>query len=207
MGHLWYIMNSFFGGRSMESARFYAGGMILSGIVTVLVAIELFPRLQKVAKDGGTFGIGVVLRAAGYCGAALAPDKWSFLIVSQLFTIGDNLMQPPTMSVLTEIVDPSIFGTTTAIYQAFQAMARVFGPLAFGLLYDRVSYVAPFYAVALLSAPAAMIFFHVYRDKKNQSDSVESEVLENVSRFMSTPELRHLRSLVPLAERSRTRTL
>ncbi|CAK8988664.1 unnamed protein product [Durusdinium trenchii] len=159
-----YIMDSYFWfypSPATASSQFFAGGMAMSGIIVVFVTVVVFPTCMELLKQWRTVVISVCLRLLGFIGIGLAPTKWLFLVGQGMTNVGDNLGAPNVTSLLTEVSGKAAYGTCLGAMAAFQAMARVIGPILFASLYEDVHHSAPWIAVAMLGAVAAGLWFYV----------------------------------------------
>ncbi|CAE7236285.1 tetA [Symbiodinium pilosum] len=160
-----YVMDSYFWyypSPATSSSQFYAGSMAFCGVTVITVTVFLFPFMMRVFEQWYTVVIGTSFRLTGLMGIALAPTKWCFLMSQGLQNIGDNLGAPNQTSLLTEVAGSSAYGTCLGAMSAFQAMARVLGPVIFASLYEDVHHSAPWLVVAALGAVSASIWFYVY---------------------------------------------
>ncbi|OLP77433.1 Tetracycline resistance protein, class A [Symbiodinium microadriaticum] len=164
-----YIMDSYFWSYpspATSSSQFYAGSMAFCGVTVIFVTVFLFPFMMRVFEQWYTVAIGTAFRLSGLVGIAFAPTKWFFLAAQGLQNIGDNLGSPNQTSLLTEVAGPSAYGTCLGAMSAFQAMARVLGPVVFASLYEDVHHSAPWLAVAALGTMSCSIWFYVYANSR-----------------------------------------
>eukprot|EP00930_Biecheleria_cincta_P056423 TRINITY_DN42553_c0_g1_i1.p1 TRINITY_DN42553_c0_g1~~TRINITY_DN42553_c0_g1_i1.p1 ORF type:complete len:552 (+),score=64.53 TRINITY_DN42553_c0_g1_i1:58-1656(+) len=161
-----FIMDSYFKGRvnaAHESTHFFAANLIMNGVIVILVSVVAFPWLMQRLRQNSTFVLGVCLRVIGYCGLALAPSKWCFIVAHVAVVVGDTLAAPNVAALLTQVVDRSDYGAALGTLSSFQASARVLYPFGFAALYDKVSHSAPYLTVAGLGVFSAACWLMVYR--------------------------------------------
>jgi MFS family permease len=92
---------------------------------------------------------GTLLLAAGFAALPVAPGLALMLVALAAMAVGRAISQPSLMSLASLSGDRARQGAVMGAYQSAASLARVFGPAAAGLLYDRLQ-VAPFWLAALL---------------------------------------------------------
>ena len=99
---------------------------------------------------------GTLLLAAGFVALPLAPSLGLLLTALATLAVGRAISQPSLMSLTSLAADPSRTGAVMGAFQSAASLARMIGPVAAGLLYDRLQ-AAPFWlAAALLVAVAGL---------------------------------------------------
>eukprot|EP00913_Durusdinium_trenchii_P018402 g17287.t1 len=154
-----YVMDSYFKGNkaaAVESTRFFAWSMFISGGVVIVITNFVFPSLMRRLKQQWTMLLGICFRIFGYTGLALAPTKWWFLAAQLTVVTGDCLAAPNLSALLTEVVGKSAYGMALGTLSTFQAAARDTVP--FSMLYERVSHSAPFLTVALSAVASGALW-------------------------------------------------
>ena len=158
-----------------------------------VVGVFIYRPLLKCLGEKGVVAIGMIVRTAGFALLAWSPTQWWFMGISQLMVGGGNLMMPTTSSMLTTLISPSIFGKALGYSQAFQALARMVGPVIFGGIYDSVSHIMPFYINSVLSVVAALCIFAVpvpprpVSTEAADTPSMDADEQKNVATLDETP--------------------
>ncbi|CAJ1405776.1 unnamed protein product [Effrenium voratum] len=169
-----YLMDRYFWAYpapATSSSQFFAGSMAATGVTVIFVTVFLFPCMNAYFKQWYTVCIGTTVRITGFVCLAVAPTKWIFLMGQGMICIGDNLGGPNQSSLLTEVAGPSAYGTCLGAQSAFQAMARVFGPIIFASLYEDFSHSAPWLVVAALGLISASLWFYAFSASRQQLEN------------------------------------
>jgi DHA1 family tetracycline resistance protein-like MFS transporter len=98
---------------------------------------------------------GSLLLALGFLGVSPAPSVAWLLAALALCAVGRAVLQPSLMSLASVAAGGGARGATMGAFQASASLARVLGPLAAGLLYDR-AHAAPFVLAAALVFAVAL---------------------------------------------------
>ncbi|HET6344924.1 MAG TPA: MFS transporter, partial [Myxococcota bacterium] len=129
------------------------------GVVLVLVQGGLIGRLVRrwgevrVARLG-LFGLAVGLGLM----PQVAVGAWPMLLaLMTLLGAGQGMTSPSLGSLLSRSVPPHRQGATLGVSQSLSALARVLGPQAAGLLYDRGGADWPFWAGATVMGAALAV--------------------------------------------------
>jgi len=99
---------------------------------------------------------GTLLLAVGFAALPKAPTLALLLMALATLAVGRAIAQPSLMSLTSLAAEPSQRGAVMGAFQSAASLARVLGPAAAGLLYDRVQ-VAPFWLAAVLLVAAAVL--------------------------------------------------
>merc|ERR1712050_738618 len=86
---------------------------------------------------------------------ALFAAAWMVIVVGTQCTI------PTTASLLTVMCPRGIYGKALGMQQAWQALARVLGPMIFGTVYDRVDHRFSFYVIGASTVLAGILIIMV----------------------------------------------
>ena len=129
------------------SSAIIQGGLI--GIITKLLGKN---RIMII----GSFLITVTLALIPYAGTFLG---LAFVVI--FLAVGNGILNPTLLSLVSESTEENMQGTTLGINQSFSAFARVLGPLWGGFAYEYFGYPFPFLtgAVFTLSIFLAMVFY------------------------------------------------
>jgi len=118
-------------------------GMVLTlvGVVSATVQGGLIHRLSRRYGEAKLVRAGAVVLAAGFAGIWACPSfgEWSRAMLylgSSLTAVGTGLLTPSLSSYVSRQAAADAQGTTLGVLQSMNALARVLGPLAAGLLYE-----------------------------------------------------------------------
>jgi MFS family permease len=100
-----------------------------------------------------------VFFAIGLTGLAVLTASWQVWIALLPFGIGVGLFNPTVSSIVSKSCSANERGAVMGKYQAASAWGRFFGPLWSGLMYSKISMVAPFASAAVLMLPAVLLVF------------------------------------------------
>jgi DHA1 family tetracycline resistance protein-like MFS transporter len=135
------------------------------GVAFVLVAMALVMALiqgggmRSLAKRYGEKTLllsGLLLMAAAF---PFVPNSMSvgiIMIPLLAAAIGRAIAQPPMPSLVSMHADPAQRGSVMGAFQSAASLARIFGPIAAGVLYD-LSPSLPFYLASVLLAASAVL--------------------------------------------------
>jgi DHA1 family tetracycline resistance protein-like MFS transporter len=131
----------------------------LVGVVSALVQGGLIHRLTRRFGEPKLVRAGALVLAAGFAGIWSCPSfgDWSRVVLyvgSCLTAMGTGLLTPSLSSYVSRQAPPESQGTTLGVLQSMNALARVLGPAAGGLLYQFFGMRGPysFGAVGMLAA-------------------------------------------------------
>jgi DHA1 family tetracycline resistance protein-like MFS transporter len=105
--------------------------------------------LSKRYSERALVSVGTMILAAGFVGIVPAPSVAVLLVPLLVLAVGRAIAQPAMMSLASAAADPSDRGAVMGTFQSAASLARVFGPVLAGLLYD-VSPTAPFVLASAL---------------------------------------------------------
>lgn len=90
--------------------------------------------------------LGIIFQLLGYIGiifSAILLNPLFFILGMILFSFGDAIFTPAYIGLISLRVDESSQGKIHGSIQAFQALARIFGPIAGGVIYVLFLHIAP----------------------------------------------------------------
>jgi MFS family permease len=137
-------------------------GFAYIGICLVLTQGLLVRRLMPLWGEWQTLKIGLIAFALGLATVGLSWRLELTAIGVTLLAIGNGLMRPPNLGLLSLAANKDQQGAVMGTTQALGALARVVGPAAGGVLYASLSPAAPFLIAAGLAVLAlAILWTHV----------------------------------------------
>lgn len=123
-----------------------SAGYILAAMAIVLVAIQGGGIGRLAARFGEKKLVlaGTLLMMAGLLGASFSMQLALFILALLIQATGYGLTNPSLMSLVSRGAQQGRQGGTMGIYQSAGSLARIFGPILAGILFDRVGITAPF---------------------------------------------------------------
>lgn len=141
------------GPRYIGSIFFYLG------VITVAMQAGMVGPLTRRFGDRPVAVASGVFFAIGLTGLAVLTASWQVWIALLPFGIGVGLFNPTVSSIVSKSCSANERGAVMGKYQAASAWGRFFGPLWSGLMYSKISMVAPFASAAVLMLPAVLLVF------------------------------------------------
>lgn len=131
---------------------------VYMGLIGALVQGGFVRRVSGRIRETSLAAAGLALLLTGFAGFTIAPRLGiaALLLVSGLIAFGNGLTQPSISAYISRLADPSRQGETLSANQGLSSLARVFGPLLGGALYD-VDLRVPFVSCALLNVLALVV--------------------------------------------------
>jgi DHA1 family tetracycline resistance protein-like MFS transporter len=137
-------------------------GLVLTmvGVISALVQGGLIHRLSRRFGEANLVRAGALFLTAAFAAIWACPDLGISMLYfgSALTAVGTGLLTPSLSSYVSRQARAESQGTTLGVLQSMNALARVLGPLAAGLLYQRYGMRGPYatgavgmFAAALLS--------------------------------------------------------
>jgi DHA1 family tetracycline resistance protein-like MFS transporter len=124
----------------------------LVGILGILMQGGLIGPLVRRFGESRLVPIGFVFLAIGLAATPLARPDWTLGLAFSIVAIGQALATPSLQALISRAVGPHEQGTVLGSSQSMGALARSLGPAFAGMLYSRVSGVAPFWSSAIILA-------------------------------------------------------
>ena len=154
---------------ALQSGRLLA----FVGVVLVLIQGGSVGRLSRRFGDpklfvGGLWALGAGLLAVpltALCG--LAP----LLLALAFVAVGQGLIAPTGSALLSRSADAAHQGETLGLAQSSSALARVFGPVVAGAVYQQLGDLAPFFLGGAVVLGAALVAHHVVRADPRGSEA------------------------------------
>jgi MFS transporter, DHA1 family, tetracycline resistance protein len=131
---------------------------VYMGLIGALVQGGFVRRVSGRVRETSLAAAGLALLLTGFAGFTIAPRLGiaALLVVSGLIAFGNGLTQPSISAYISRLADPMRQGETLSANQGLSSLARVFGPLLGGALYD-VDLRVPFVSCALLNVLALVV--------------------------------------------------
>lgn len=138
-----------------------AGVFVGIGLLITAVQLGLVGRCVERFGERGALRLGLVFNSAGLTVLA-AVHSWALLAPALvLLTVGQGLLTPTLASLVAGRVAAERRGGALGIQQAAGGLARVVGPAAGGLLFQRAGLPAPYLVGAALTVAAALLVSRV----------------------------------------------
>jgi len=122
-----------------EAARLTAYFLVLVGVTAAFLQGVMIGRLVKQFGERGLVQAGTFLIAVGL---TLIPIVGGlrvfaiFLALGPFLAVGTSFTNPSLPSLLSQAVEPEVFGGTLGLGQSLSALGRVLGPSIAGLLFE-----------------------------------------------------------------------
>lgn len=131
---------------------------VYMGLIGALVQGGFVRRVSGKVRESSLATAGLLLQFAGFASFVIAPRAGlpGLLFASALIAIGNGCTQPAISAYISRMADPTSQGETLSANQGMSSLARVFGPLLGGFLYQ-IGPRWPFICCALLNALGVLI--------------------------------------------------
>jgi multidrug resistance protein len=129
-----------FGFSESEVALFFVAFAIFGAFGQGLVAAKLIKLWGEVYVTL----TGLILAAFGFFVLLLAYDFFSLLALSAFLGLGSALIGPSITSLLSKRTSEEHQGHTMGVFNAYQSLGRVIGPIMGGAIFDKVGIEYPF---------------------------------------------------------------
>jgi MFS transporter, DHA1 family, tetracycline resistance protein len=114
-------------------------------------------RLTRRYGEAAMLTTGLILLAGAMALQPLGQGQGHTIALLAFAVVGQSLILPNLSALLSRTTSPDSQGAVLGLNQAMGALARAAGPIMGGALFSIVGPSAPFYAAALLAAPAAIL--------------------------------------------------
>jgi DHA1 family tetracycline resistance protein-like MFS transporter len=161
--------------------RFGYDAMHVAGILAMMALIMILVQGFLIRSLTVRFGeklltlVGAALLVVSFAAVPFSPTVALLLIPLSGASLGRGLSQPALMSLVSKESTSSLRGSIMGTFQASASLARVFGPLLAGFLYDRAKAFPFYFAAALMFGVLALV---PKRWKKDHESAVSYESLE-----------------------------
>lgn len=146
-----FVLSRF--GFEARDAGWLLAGM---GLVSAFFQGGLIGRLAKKYGERNLLPLGFFFFTASLAGAALSPTVLIFTLFLFGVAVGNGLVNPSLSSLVSKGAPGDKRGGVMGIYQSAGSLARVVGPPAAGLMFDRMSISSPILLSSALMAVALL---------------------------------------------------
>ena len=139
--------------------RLSATGVVFAGIGLLLAAVQaslVHPAVRRFG-EAGTLRLGLLTNAVGLLVLAAVHSWWLLVPALAALVVGQGLAMPALTSAFAGRAGPTRTGGVLGVQQSASGMARVLGPLAGGLAFDRVGAASPYVIGAMMMALCALL--------------------------------------------------
>jgi multidrug resistance protein len=140
-----------YGAMGIGAALAYAG--FLQALAQGYLVGKMVKRLGEVRM----LALGIALFALGLGPLADLPGSATMLAALGLLAIGYGFASPGIASLISKRTEQTLQGEALGLNQSALSLARIFGPLAGGLVYGTVGRPAPYVGGAILAAVALIL--------------------------------------------------
>lgn len=120
------------------------------GVLSAFIQGFLISRTVKVISENKIFVISALVAGIGYAIMAFGSSAVILFAGMTVFSVGNGFIAPIIQSLVSEISSSHEQGGNLGLLQSFGSVGRIFGPLAAGYLYEKVSPFSPSMMGALL---------------------------------------------------------
>lgn len=125
------------------------------GVVGIIVQGGLIRPLIKRFGESALVMVGFVILGISITAMALVPMGWPMFVAFGAIAVGQGLSSPSLSGLISRGAGEDEQGRVLGSTQAMGALARVFGPLLGGVLFQRVGMGSPFFFASALLLVAA----------------------------------------------------
>ena len=137
---------------SATAGLFAAIGLLLAAVQASLV----HPAVRRFG-EAGTLRLGLLTNAVGLLLLSAVHGWWLLAPALGLLVVGQGLAMPALTSAFAGRAGPSRRGGVLGVQQSASGLARVIGPLAGGLVFDRLGVASPYLLGAVMMAVCALV--------------------------------------------------
>ena len=153
------LTNQYYGFSMAQNGGLFAG----LGIVMVLIQGGLIRRLSKKYPDAPLISVGTALIAVGLFLAPITHIFGVLCVALLLLATGSGINNPSSSSLLSKLSPEEETGGVLGIAQSMSTLGRILGPIAGGLLFDRVGAASPYMLGAAVMLLACALSFRLPR--------------------------------------------
>lgn len=150
--------------------------------VNAVMAATLQLPVTSVTKKKPAFivlAVGALFYAFGLGSVAWGNSFGDFVMSMVILTIGELILQPTAMSVVSKLAPQDLRGRYMSLYGLTMGAARGIGPLIGGLLNDAIAPAAIWYGAMVMAFVSTAIFMQMHRDQlKRRKAAIETEPVD-----------------------------
>lgn len=124
-------------------------------------------RLTRKFGEAAMLATGLAVLGLSLALQPLGQGQGHTIALLVLAVFGQSLVLPNISALLSRTTSPDCQGAVLGLNQAMGALARASGPVMGGALFSIVGPSAPFYAGALLAAPAVLLAWQAEKAARN----------------------------------------
>jgi DHA1 family tetracycline resistance protein-like MFS transporter len=129
---------------------------VIGLVIVVVQGAAVHPIVTRLGELG-TLRFGLIANAAGLLGLAFVHSRWPLVPALLALTVGQGLVQTTMSSALAGRADPARRGEVLGAQQSAGGLARILGPLAGGVVFERIGVGAPYVAAAAVTLVALLL--------------------------------------------------
>ncbi|MEP7147150.1 MAG: MFS transporter [bacterium] len=135
------------------------------GIVGAFVQIFFIKIVQRIAGEEKTVILGNFLAIFGLGLIGFSPNIYFLLTFIFLLGVGNGMSNTVTISLLSQNINRDQQGTVLGINQSLSSLARFFGPVWGGFVYQHLGYKFPFITGGVFMALVTIYSYNVFKKK------------------------------------------
>lgn len=153
----------------------HRAGLLLAGIGIVMVFIQggAIGKLSKSFGETKLILFGTLLSAGGLCLFGLSTIPAVMLLSLLLMAIGNGVTNPSLSSMTSQAAPAHLKGMSMGFYQSAGSLARIFGPILAGYLYDYWGRSYPFFSGSVFLV-VAFFFFSIQAKFSRSGRTIKS---------------------------------
>jgi DHA1 family tetracycline resistance protein-like MFS transporter len=124
------------------------------GVMTTLMQGGVVGRLARRMDETRLVSVGTALLALGLAAAPFTPPLIPLLVALGAIAVGQGIASPLLSSLLSKASPGKERGEVLGVSQSLGSLARIFGPLWGGLLFDRAGPAGPYVTTAVVMVVA-----------------------------------------------------
>ena len=134
----------------------------LIGLVATIMQAGLAGRLARKFGEEKMLFAGIVSAAAAFALMPLSGSWAAFFFCAGLLAFASGLTNPSYASLVSRAARSDAQGGTLGVSQSAASLSRVAGPVAAGLLFQKIAPGAPYAVAAVLAGLAAIVSFRLF---------------------------------------------
>lgn len=159
-----YVSQEFFGFTELELSLLF----VFIGILQFIIQGFLMEKLTKVVGEMNLIIIGVIMISLGIAIIPFLPYIILFYIIIAILSTGMGFMRTAVLGLISRIRSEEEQGKYMGIAQSVASLALIPGPLIAGIIYEFISFEAPFIFNSFIVSLTLILVIKIYKKLKNR---------------------------------------
>lgn len=129
------------------------------GVWIVIVQGGMIRQLTKRYSEKGLIAVGAVLVGVGLALTPFSHNVWLLYLALGLLAIGSGINNPCNQSLLSKLAPEETAGGVLGLGQSLSTLGRILGPVVGCTLFQRLGYMSPYLAGALVMVSVVVLSF------------------------------------------------